>query len=183
MWVWCLKAKQTRRGWLNFVLRVQKITFFSLKTLETVQICSFLALTAKKSPRKLFGRLVKSVLVLSIINVLRKTSCFGTLFFSFWDFEYKFHALWQNKLSEVVKTSFYVSRRSFFSVKTLKIAQMFSFVVLTAERSLRKLFGRPAKSVFVLSTITIWGELAFSKICFISFLEFWLKLFCVMEKK
>ena len=87
---------------------------FSLKTLKNVPIFIFLELTAKQICENFLADLSKVYLYCPKKNVLRKTSCFGTLFFCFWDFECKFHALWQNKLSEGVKTSFYVSWRSFF---------------------------------------------------------------------
>ena len=95
---------------------------------------SFCVPTAKKCLRKRFGRLVKSVLVLSTVTF------WGRLFFwrfFFCNIENKFYASWQKKLSEVVKTSFYESRRSLFSIEKLENAQKVSFLVLTPKNCLR----------------------------------------------
>ena len=95
---------------------------------------------------------------------------FEEIYFSWWffsslDFDQKFCALWQRKLSEVFKTSFYVSRRSVFLSKSLEKGQVFSFLVFTAN-----FFGNFVKSVLVFSIATFWGKTVFlSKI----FFPFW----------
>ena len=134
-------AKETQRCCWNFVLRVQKILFLVPK-FKNAQMFSFCVLTSKKCLRKRFGGLVKSVLVLSTVTF------WGRLFFwrfFFCNIENKFYASWQKKLSEVVKTSFYESRRSIFSLEKLENAQMCSFLVLTAKRILRKLLAELSK--------------------------------------
>ena len=95
----------------------------------------------------------------------------------------KNYASWKNKLSEVVKTSFYESRRSIFSLKNFKDAQMCSFLVLTAKKSLRELVGRLVKSVFVLSTVKFWGKLFLWRFVFFSFWDFEWNKICLMAKE
>ena len=135
-----LSVGKGRNGCQNSILRVQNINF-PVKNLKYPQLFIILVLTAKNTLRKLFGRLVKSVLVCTTVTfwkkmfswsfffrglfdlkvfravvqsvlVKSKNTFWGKLvilklcFFSFWDFECKFYALWQNKLIEIVKTSF-----------------------------------------------------------------------------
>ena len=87
------------------------------------------------------------------------------------------------KLSEVIKSSSYVSRISFCSLEKLKVQQTFRFLLLTARKSLRNVFGQVFKSVLVLSTVTIWGKLVFLKICFFFFLRNWVKFLCLLAKE
>ena len=88
------------------------------------------------------------------------------MFFSFWGFDWKCFALWQKKLSDVVKNSSYVSRRLIFWLEKLRKAQMCSFRVITAKKNLRKLFGRLVKSVLVLSTVKFRGKLVLWRLVF-----------------
>ena len=67
-------------------------------------------------------------------NILRKTIPLKLCFFCFRDIEWTFFCLIAKKAYEVVKTSFYVSRLSFFSVEKLKNAQLFIFFALTAKQ-------------------------------------------------
>ena len=90
-------------------------------------------------------------------NNLREN--FSLKIYFFLEFGIKILCLMAKEAYEVVKTSFYVSRRSFFSLKRLENAQMFGFVVLTAKMSLREHFGTLVKSIRVLSTVTFWGKL------------------------
>ena len=68
------------------------------------KLFKFLVLTAVSSLRKTFGRLVKSVPILSTVTFWGKVFFVKIYFFPIWDFECKLYALWQNKLSEVVQT-------------------------------------------------------------------------------
>ena len=105
-------------------------------------------------------------------NIPTKTS-FNQCFFSFCGFDWKYYALWQKELKELVKTSTHESRRAVFSFENLQNAQMVSFLVLTAKNSLRKLLGRLVKSVLVLSTVTFWRKLCLWRFVFFFFPGFW----------
>ena len=125
LWASCseLFVKKGNESCRNRFLRDQKIIFL-IKTLEYSQMFVFLLFTIKNSLRKFFGRLVKSVHVLS--PECTKSVFFPSCYFHrsctswkkavlwrfvfFRDFECKFYALWQNKLSEIVETSFNDSR-------------------------------------------------------------------------
>ena len=132
---------------------------------------SFCVLTAKKNQPKPFGRLVKTVLELSTVTFWGKLVLWKFVFFASWDIEKKFYAFWQTKLSEDVKSWYYVSGRSFFNLEKLKNAQMCSFCVNPAKKSLRKLVGRVVKSVLVLTRVTFLRKNSSLKICFFS--HFW----------
>ena len=70
-----------RNGCQNSILRVQIINFH-VKNSKYPQMFLFLVLTAKNSLRKLFGRLVKSVLVCTTLSILRKIVYWSFVFFS-----------------------------------------------------------------------------------------------------
>ena len=137
-----LYGKRNSAMLLKFRFTSPEDSFSRSKNLKLHKCWVFAYLQQKKCLRKRFGRLVKSVLVLSTVTF------WGRLFFwrfFFCNIENKFYASWQKKLSEVVKTSFYESRRSIFSLEKLENAQMCSFLVLTAKRILRKLLAELSK--------------------------------------
>ena len=76
----CLMAEETQPSCQNFFLWVHRINFLVLKTWKCT-ICSFLVLTAKKNLRILFGRIVKSLLVLSRVIVWGKLVLWRFVFF------------------------------------------------------------------------------------------------------
>ena len=102
---------------------VSRRSIFLLKHWKYPQKFLFLLLTVRNSLRKVFRRLMKSVLVFSSVTFWRKL-VFRRIFFSFWDFESKFYALWYNNFSEVEKVSFNVFagvflKKCFFSWRFL----------------------------------------------------------------
>ena len=74
----------------------------------------------------------------------------------------------QKKLSGVVKTSIYVSRRSVSLLEKLKNAQLFSFFVLTARRQFAKTFWQTCQKCTCFVHINIFRENSFLEICFFS---------------
>ena len=116
----------------------------------------------KEFPIKFFGRLVESVFVSSTATFLGKLSFWRFFFFvGFWK---KVFCLMVNETQRGF--SFYVSRKFFFALKNHKIAQMFSFLALTAKKSLRIFFGGLLKIVLVLSAVTFRGKLFLWKFIF-----------------
>ena len=81
--------------------------------MKTPQRFSFRVLTAEKKCRRFLGRL--AIFFVEHRNTLRKTVSVKIYFLSFWDFECNFSVFCKNKLSEVARFSFYVSRENFFS--------------------------------------------------------------------
>ena len=131
-------------------------------------MCVFCVLPAKKRLRKLLGRVVKNVLVVSTVTIWGKLVLWRFVFFFFLGSWKKLFAFRQKKLSQVVKKSFYLSKGSFFLLESFKCAQMFSFCVLSLKTNLRKLFGRLVESALVLSTAKFWKKNYFSDESFFS---------------
>ena len=77
---------------------------------------SFLVLRAKTQLQNFFGRLVKNVLVLSTVTFWLKLVFWRFVFFSLRQFECKFYACWQNKVSAVVRKTF-LCQQDFFGRK------------------------------------------------------------------
>ena len=177
---------KSRKSCANRTLRVRKINFL-VEILKQPQILIFSVLTAKNSLRKLFGRLIKSALVLTKVTFWGKLFLWSFVFFCFWDIERKFLCLMAKEAYEVVKTehferivlSIFVGKsrkiyqngtlrvqKIFFIDRKLKYPQLIIFLALTAKNSLRKVFGRLMKSVLVFSTVTFWGKLVFWRVLF-----------------
>ena len=77
---------------------------------------SFFVLRAKTQLQNFFGRLVKNVLVLSTVTFWLKLVFWRFVFFSLRQFECKFYACWQNKVSAVVRKTF-LCQQDFFGRK------------------------------------------------------------------
>ena len=145
-------------------------------------MCVFCVLPAKKRLRKLLGRVVKNVLVVSTVTIWGKLVLWRFVFFFFLGSWKKLFAFRQKKLSQVVKKSFYLSKGSFFLLENFKCAQMFSFCVLSAKTNLRKLFGRLVESALVLSTAKFWKKNYFSDESFF-FWVFHCKFYALWQNK
>ena len=147
-------------------------------------MCSFHVLTAKNNLRKIFNRVVKSVLVLSTVTFWGKLILWSFVFFLSGKLNERNYASWQKKLSEVDKISSYVSRKLFLSLEKPKSRQMRFYRVLPAEKFLRKLLGIVVKSVLVLSKLTFWGKLVLWRFVFFSsFWEIERKFYAFWQKK
>ena len=108
-----LSVGKGRNGCHERILRVQNINFL-VENLTYPQLFIILVLTAKNSLRKCFGRPVKSVLVWTTVKLWGKLVFWSFVFLlGFWIRKW---CLMAKTLSEVVKTSFSESRRSFFSL-------------------------------------------------------------------
>ena len=99
---------KSRNGCQNRILRVQKINFL-VKILNYPQMFILFVLTAKNSLRKLFGRLLKSVLVRTTLKFWGR-KFFEVLFFylGLW---LKFLCLMAKETQRSCQTSFSESRR------------------------------------------------------------------------
>ena len=151
-------------------LRVQKINFLS-ENLKYPQTFMFSVLTAKNSLRELFGRVVKSALVLTTVTFSGKLFPWSFVFFCFWDFEWKSIRLRAKEAYQVVKKSLYVSRRSFFLLEKLQNAQMFSSLVLPAKTIFSKTFWQTFQKYTCIVHSNILMKTSSLKVCFL--LGFW----------
>ena len=135
--------------------------------MKTPQRFSFRVLTAEKKCRRFLGRL--AIFFVEHRSTLQKTVSVKIYFLFFWEFECNFSVFCKNKLSEVARFSFYVSRKKFFLLKKcIKRHKFSSFLVPTAKKCLRKKIGRLVKSVLVLSTVLFPGKLVFWSFFFLS---------------
>ena len=91
---------------------------------------SFLVLTAKTCLQKIFGRLVNKILVLSTVTFWIKLALWRFVFFSLRQFECKFYACWQNKVSAVVRKTFLCQQDFFgrrYAFEIFKVFLSFSY--------------------------------------------------------
>ena len=103
----CLLAIELSQAVKNWFY-VSQMSLFLLEKLNYAQMFSFCVLTAKKTCEILLADLPKVHLSCPQQHFEKKTIFLISCFFSFWVFECKIYALWQNKLIEIVKTSFTV---------------------------------------------------------------------------
>ena len=162
----CLLAREKKRHYQKIIVSRRSIRM--LEKLENAQVFSFLVLGAKKNCRVFSADLLKVYLSCAEQHLEEIYICWR--FFSSWDFEKKFCALWQIKLSEVFKTSFYVSRRSVFSSKSLEKGRVFSSLVLTAKK-LANTFWQICRNCTCLLHSNVLGKTDFWRFFF--FLGFW----------
>ena len=101
--------------------------------MKTPQRFSFRVLTAEKNCRRFFGRL--AIVFVEHRNTLRKTVSVKICFLSFWEFECNFSVFCKNKLSEVARISFYVSKKSNFLLTKLKLHKCLVFLYLEQKRN------------------------------------------------
>ena len=155
--VLCLLAKVTRPSCQNWFY-VSRRSFFMLEKLKYAQMCSFCVLTAKRICENFLADLSK-VHLSCPQQQFEKTIFLISCFFSFWVFECKIYALWQNKLIEIVKTSFTVIAGFLMKIVFLQIFEVFS-TLLHFEQNVPSLFvgkgGMVVKTEFYVSRKSIF---------------------------
>ena len=94
-WNACQNSNQSKYTEDQISLKIEKNGNF--------QRCSSFSYLQRKAVYEKHSADLSKVYYTVNSNFLRKSNFFEDLFFSIWDFECKFYALWQNKLSEVVQ--------------------------------------------------------------------------------
>ena len=143
--------------------------------MKTPQRFIFRVLTAEKNCRIFFGRL--AIIFRVHRNTLRKTVSLKIFFFFLGLWVYFFLPYRKNEISELGKTTFYVSKKSIF-LKKFKKEQMLSFLLLTVKNILRNLCGRLVKIFFCLVHINTLRKTVSLKVIFL-LLKLWISLFCL----
>ena len=112
LWAECSEPfRGKKREWLSKQYSTCPEHQFFCWKFEISTIVYYSCTYCEKQFAKTFWQTCQKCTCVHHTNILRKKVFWSFVFF--WDFEEKFCALWQKKLSEVVKTSFSESRRSF----------------------------------------------------------------------
>ena len=130
---------------------------------------NYFSRTYREKMSKNLWQTLQNCICLVLRNTLRKFVSLKIYFFLSGNLSVTF--LPSGKQIQLASQNFILRvQKNNFLVKNTSKCTIFSFLVLTAKKSLRKFFGRLVEIVLVLSTLIYWGKPIFSKICFIRWL-------------
>ena len=167
-------AKQTHRNCQNFIYRNRGVSYencFSSNIWSFFDAPALWAECSEPFRGKRRNGCQNRILRVQKINFLVEILKYPQMFL----FQQSFLSFFVGKSTNGCQNRILPVKNINFLVKILKYPQMFTFLVLTANNSLRKFFGRVVKSVLVWTTLIFWGKLVFWRFVSFFFLVNWKK--------